>query len=208
MRGATAPQPSTRRRSRSVVAIAAVAVTATLCAGAGAAIRGDAGPLPWYGTDMAAPIAPVDISTQAAQQGVLAERRAKARPSDDLIWPLHGAVTGRFGEARGGHIHAGIDIPMATGTPIRAAGSGTVVMREMQGGYGRYTCIAHRRITTCYAHQSRFRTKRGAKVTRGDVIGYVGNTGNSGTTHLHFEVRRGTKAWGKPANPAKLLPRG
>ena len=104
-------------------------------------------------------------------------------------------------------MHAGIDIPMPAGAPIRAASAGTVVMRESSDGYGKYTCIAHRRITTCYAHQSRFRTTHGATVRRGQVIGYVGDTGNSGTTHLHFEVRRGTRPWGEPVDPARFLPR-
>jgi murein DD-endopeptidase MepM/ murein hydrolase activator NlpD len=129
-------------------------------------------------------------------------------PSDTLTWPLHGAITGRFGEQRGGHAHAGIDIPKPIGTPIRAAAPGRVVMAEEQSGYGNYTCVAHRRILTCYAHQKRFRVKKGQRVSRGQVIGYVGNTGNSGAVHLHFEVRRGTRPWGTPVNPVKYLPRG
>ena len=128
-----------------------------------------------------------------------------AEPSDKLRWPVRGGVTGRFGEQRGGHEHAGIDVPLPVGTPIRAASTGRVVMREDQSGYGNYTCIAHVRITTCYAHQSRFRTKQGARVERGEVIGYVGDTGTSSTPHLHFEVRRGTRPWGTPVDPAKYL---
>jgi murein DD-endopeptidase MepM/ murein hydrolase activator NlpD len=130
------------------------------------------------------------------------------QPSDALHWPLHGAITGRFGELRGGHAHEGIDIPMPEGTAIRAAGDGTVVMREVQQGYGKYTCVAHRTITTCYAHQSRFRTRLGAKVSRGELIGRVGSTGDTTATHLHFEVRRGTKPWGQPMNPTRFLPHG
>jgi murein DD-endopeptidase MepM/ murein hydrolase activator NlpD len=126
--------------------------------------------------------------------------------SDDLRWPLHGKITGRFGELRAGHVHEGIDIPMPEGTPIRAAGDGKVVLREVQQGYGNYTCIAHRTITTCYGHQSKFRTKLGAHVHRGEVIGEVGSTGDTSATHLHFEVRRGTKPWGKPMNPKRFLP--
>ena len=132
---------------------------------------------------------------------------AASEPSDDLSWPLRGGITGRFGEARGGHMHAGIDIPLPIGTPIKAAGAGRVVMREDESGYGNYTCIAHERITTCYAHQSRFRTKLGARVERGELIGYVGDTGSSSTPHLHFEVRRGTQPWGTPVDPLKYLPR-
>ena len=45
-----------------------------------------------------------------------------------------------------------------------------------------------------------------AEVRQGDVIGYVGNTGNSGWVHLHFEVRRGTEPWGRPLSPRKFLP--
>jgi murein DD-endopeptidase MepM/ murein hydrolase activator NlpD len=129
-------------------------------------------------------------------------------PSDDLRWPLHGEITGRFGELRAGHVHEGIDIPMPEGTPIRAAGDGKVVMREEQQGYGNYTCIAHRTITTCYGHQSKFRTRLGDRVRRGEVIGEVGSTGDTTATHLHFEVRRGTKPWGEPMNPKRFLPRG
>jgi murein DD-endopeptidase MepM/ murein hydrolase activator NlpD len=138
---------------------------------------------------------------------VEADRAARAlRPSDNLAWPLHGTVTGAFGELRAGHPHEGIDIPMPAGTPIRAAASGRVIMRELQQGYGMYTCIAHKTITTCYGHQSRFGTTLGARVRRGEVIGYVGNTGNTTAYHLHFEVRRGTKPWGTPVNPEKFLP--
>jgi murein DD-endopeptidase MepM/ murein hydrolase activator NlpD len=131
-----------------------------------------------------------------------------ARPSDELAWPLHGDITGRFGELRAGHLHEGIDIPMPEGTPIRAAGDGTVIMRELQDGYGKYTCVAHKTITTCYGHQSRFHTKLGAKVTQGEVIGEVGASGNAPVTHLHFEVRKGTEPWGKPMNPKRFLPPG
>jgi murein DD-endopeptidase MepM/ murein hydrolase activator NlpD len=126
---------------------------------------------------------------------------------DWLRWPLRGAVTGRFGEQRAGHRHEGIDIPKPVGTPIRAAGTGRVVMREWRDGYGNYTCIRHVKVLTCYAHQSRFRTKPGALVRQGEVIGYTGDTGTSEAPHLHFEVRLGRRPWGKPVNPIRFLPR-
>ena len=97
-------------------------------------------------------------------------------------------------------------MPAPSGTPIRAAAAGTVVMREWQDGYGNYTCVAHVRLSTCYAHQSRFRVASGATVRRGQVIGYVGNTGTSQTPHLHFEVRQGRRPWGAPLDPLKHLP--
>jgi murein DD-endopeptidase MepM/ murein hydrolase activator NlpD len=123
-----------------------------------------------------------------------------------LRWPLKGDVTGVFGEPRGGHRHEGIDIPTDVGSPIRAAGTGTVVMREWQDGYGNYTCIRHATVLTCYAHQERFHVKLGATVEQGEVIGYSGDTGTSEAPHLHFEVRRGQRPWTKPVNPIAYLP--
>jgi murein DD-endopeptidase MepM/ murein hydrolase activator NlpD len=154
----------------------------------------------------------IAVSKPAAQAESLAERRklrrvkAAARTSDELSWPLRGAITGQFGEGRGGHSHAGIDIPMPAGTPIKAASAGRVMSAAPEDGYGNYICIAHVELSTCYAHLESFRAKAGQRVRRGEVIGYVGNTGNSGTIHLHFEVRRGTAAWGEPADPLKYLP--
>lgn len=151
--------------------------------------------------------APVPSLVPASYPSVPREPAARPGPSNKLEWPVHGAVTGRFGELRAGHTHEGIDIPMPAGTPIRAAGSGKVVMREVQDGYGKYTCVAHRTITTCYGHQSRFHTEMGAEVGRGELIGYVGDSGNAaGFTHLHFEVRRGKQPWGTPVSPRRFLP--
>lgn len=109
--------------------------------------------------------------------------------SAGLIWPVEGTLTSPFGP-RWGRLHAGIDIAAPGGTPIRAAASGTVAMAGPNGGYGNYTCINHSGgLATCYAHQAAIATSSGASVTQGDVIGYVGNTGNSFGDHLHFEVR-------------------
>ncbi len=122
--------------------------------------------------------------------------------SGQFIWPVNGPITGSFGEARPGHMHAGIDIAAPGGTPIRAAGSGRVVLLGWTGGYGNYTCIGHSAsLSTCYAHQSGYATSRGATVSRGQVIGYVGNTGHSFGNHLHFEVRVN----GTPVSPLAYL---
>jgi len=70
------------------------------------------------------------------------------------------------------------------------------------GGYGNFTCVQHTAsMSTCYAHQSRIGTSIGASVSRGQIIGYVGNTGNSFGAHLHFEVRVN----GAPQNPMGWL---
>jgi murein DD-endopeptidase MepM/ murein hydrolase activator NlpD len=122
--------------------------------------------------------------------------------SGQLIWPVSGPITGSFGEQRPGHIHAGLDIAAPTGTPIRAADAGRVVLLGWTGGYGNYTCVQHTStMATCYAHQSRYGTSLGANVAQGQVIGYVGNTGHSFGAHLHFEVRIN----GTPVNPLGYL---
>jgi len=122
--------------------------------------------------------------------------------SGQLIWPVNGPITGVFGEQRPGHLHAGVDIAAPEGTPIRAADSGRVALMGWVGGYGNYTCVQHTAtMSTCYGHQSRFGTSNGASVSQGQVIGYVGNTGNSFGAHLHFEVRIN----GSPVDPMGYL---
>ena len=121
--------------------------------------------------------------------------------SGSFVWPVNGPVTSGFGP-RWGRLHAGMDIASPNGSPIRAADSGKVVLLGWTGGYGNYTCVQHGGGTsTCYAHQSRYGTSLGASVGKGQVIGYVGNTGNSFGAHLHFEVRIN----GSPVNPAGYL---
>jgi murein DD-endopeptidase MepM/ murein hydrolase activator NlpD len=121
--------------------------------------------------------------------------------SGSMIWPISGTFTSPFGQ-RWGRLHAGIDLAAPEGTPIRAADSGTVVLAGWTGGYGNYTCIAHGgSLSTCYAHQSRYGTSVGARVSKGQVIGYVGNTGHSFGAHLHFE----TRVNGTPVDPMGYL---
>ena len=121
--------------------------------------------------------------------------------SGSMIWPVNGAFTSPFG-MRWGRLHAGIDISAPEATPIRAADSGRVVLAAWTGGYGNYTCISHGgSLSTCYGHQSRFGTSAGASVSKGQVIGYVGNTGHSFGAHLHFEVRVN----GAPVDPMGYL---
>jgi murein DD-endopeptidase MepM/ murein hydrolase activator NlpD len=121
--------------------------------------------------------------------------------SGALIWPVNGPVVSPFG-MRWGRLHAGLDIAVGSGTPIRAADSGRVALMGWVGGYGNYTCIQHNAsLSTCYAHQSRFATSNGANVSQGQVIGYVGCTGHCFGDHLHFETRVG----GSPVDPLGYL---
>jgi murein DD-endopeptidase MepM/ murein hydrolase activator NlpD len=87
--------------------------------------------------------------------------------------------------------HRGVDYAAPTGTPIRAAGDGKVLFRGSEGGYGNTIILQHGgNITTLYGHLSRFSGARaGARVTQGDVIGYVGSSGLATGPHLHYEYR-------------------
>lgn len=90
--------------------------------------------------------------------------------------------------------HRGVDLAAPEGTPIRAAAGGTVIIARngYNGGFGNYVVIQHDNGTkTLYAHMSKLGTTAGAKVSQGEVIGYVGNTGNSRGDHLHIEVLGG-----------------
>lgn len=86
-------------------------------------------------------------------------------------------------------MHWGIDISAPTGTPIYATGDGIIKSVGRKGGYGK-TCIINHGYgyQTLYGHMKTFIAKRGQKVKRGEIIGYVGNTGLSRAPHIHYEV--------------------
>lgn len=90
-------------------------------------------------------------------------------------------------------LHAGTDLRAYCGTPIMAAGPGTVVHAQWRNGFGNQVLINHgtvggSNLMTSYNHLTRFAVSSGQAVNKGDVIGYSGNTGLSGACHLHFEV--------------------
>ena len=147
-----------------------------------------------------------DLAALEAEQARVASALSGApgpiKPgSGQLIWPVNGPVVSPFG-MRWGRLHAGLDIAVPAGTPIRAADSGTVVLMGWVGGYGNYTCIQHTAsLSTCYGHQSSFATSNGANVSQGQVIGAVGCTGHCFGDHLHFE----TRVNGSPVDPMGYL---
>ncbi|MBA3747630.1 MAG: peptidoglycan DD-metalloendopeptidase family protein [Solirubrobacterales bacterium] len=167
-------------------------------------VRFDRANLQEHVDDLEAASEKITRDLNAAQQQ-FADDLPIRQGNGSMIWPVNGPITGVFGEQRPGHIHAGIDIAASEGTPIHAADSGRVVLMQgtgASGGYGNYTCVQHTAtLSSCYAHQSRFATSQGASVSKGQVIGYVGNTGHSFGAHLHFEVRIN----GAPVSPMNYL---
>lgn len=131
-------------------------------------------------------------------------RRMLATPSG---WPTRGRITSPFGYRRNPingrmHHHTGIDIANSTGTPIYATANGKVSVASYRGGYGNLIIIEHGYgYSTYYAHLSRISVRPFQQVSRGQLIGYMGSTGQSTGPHLHYEVRvRGT-----PVNPRNYL---
>ena len=135
--------------------------------------------------------------TQAGGDGSAAtEYVAPQAPASTgaFTWPVPCSrrITGRYGESRTGHFHAGIDIDGYgnDGQPVLAAASGTVITATSSGAYGNYVVIDHGNgYSTLYAHMSSNAVSSGSYVNAGDVIGYLGATGNATGTHCHFEVR-------------------
>ncbi len=117
-------------------------------------------------------------------------------------WPTYGSITSTFGARRGGYRHKGIDIANNTGTSVHASASGVVIFAGWHGGYGRKIIIYHGfGYTTVYAHLSRIDVNVGDEVTKDDIIGVMGDTGNSTGPHLHFEIL----VDGIPKNPMDFL---
>jgi murein DD-endopeptidase MepM/ murein hydrolase activator NlpD len=135
--------------------------------------------------------AKIEAQIRSAQGGFGSIPAGPIRGGGRFIWPVNGPITSPFCEQRSWEsCHPGIDIGVPAGTPIRAAGSGTVILAGPTSGYGNYTCIDHGGgISTCYAHQSAMHVGVGQHVVQGQVIGLVGCTGLCFGDHLHFEVR-------------------
>lgn len=112
-----------------------------------------------------------------------------------------GWISSRFG-SRWGRLHAGVDIAVPTGTPVRAAADGVVKFSGRNGGYGLLVTIDHgEKVETRYGHNSRLIVQKGQKVKAGQIIAYSGNTGNSTGPHVHFEIR----LKGQPYDPLKYI---
>ncbi len=141
-------------------------------------------------------------------------REGKNVKKSILKTPLDGArISSNFGMRKHpisgfNKMHKGVDFAAPKGTPIYAGGNGVIEFIGRNGGYGNYIRIRHNNeYKTAYAHLASFKKgiSRGVRVNQGDIIGYVGSTGNSTGPHLHYEIL----FQNKQINPMKLkLPSG
>lgn len=155
------------------------------------------------------------VRAQRRAERLERERRAEARAaaraerrSPQWVLPVPGAGwSASFGEAGSmwsSGYHTGQDFTAPSGTPVMAAGPGTITSASWSDAYGNVLVITHPGgAQSWYAHMSGFKRTSGA-VEAGDVVGYVGCTGNCYGSHLHFEYRPGG---GEPADPLPWLRR-
>jgi murein DD-endopeptidase MepM/ murein hydrolase activator NlpD len=135
------------------------------------------------------------------------ERREALAAATPSMWPVAGWLSSTFGTrndpftgARG--FHAGLDISADHGEAVRATAGGLVLSARYNGNFGNMVVLDHGfGIGTRYGHLSKFAVFEGQRVRKGDIVGYVGSTGRSTSSHLHYEVLLS----GRPANPMRLL---
>ena len=177
-------------------------------------------------------IAAANEATWRAAEAWMASHNAVFTPSPNhstkypMVWPAaSGSITQPFGctsytfepappqgyscPSGTSHFHTGIDVANAAGTPIRAADDGVVAVTDdsMLGsheiGYGKHVILVHRNgVMTLYGHLQGWVVNVGDTVTQGQVIGFMGSTGNSTGPHVHFEVRINDT----PDDPSPFLP--
>ena len=134
------------------------------------------------------------------------EASGVGRESGGLLQPVPGRITSNYGLRMHpilgySRMHRGLDFRAAHGTPIVAAADGRVSRAGWAGGYGRQVRLSHANgLATSYSHMSRIAVSAGARVRRGQVIGYVGSTGLSTGPHLHYEMYRN----GQTINPRSV----
>ena len=150
---------------------------------------------------------PIEENNLMSLKEILIEKRAKQAYTPS-IWPARGDVTSRFGGRSspfggGSDYHPGIDIANEAGTPILAAADGIVVYSGWNnGGYGNLVQIDHGNgIETLYGHCSTIVVQVGQQIHKGDLIAYMGSTGLSTGSHVHYEVRVN----GTAVNPESFL---
>ena len=150
----------------------------------------------------------IDLRRESQEeiQGFLNDQRSMVGAEPDG-WPVKGWLTSSFGMRKSPFtgkrkMHEGYDIAARTGTPIVSTADGVVSKSETVPGYGKLVVIEHGYgYRTYYGHNSKLFVRAGQRVTRGQKIAAVGNTGRSTGAHVHYEIRRN----GVPVNPKKFL---
>ena len=153
---------------------------------------------------------------QASQQeasfkeiSVFLDKQRSILSATPSMWPVKGWITSGFGKRASPLTgepgrHMGVDIANETNTPVRVTADGIVTYSGWQAGYGRMVVVEHGYgYSTRYGHCSRIDVKVGDEVKRGQVLGYMGSTGRSTGSHVHYEVR----LHGMPVDPEKYLPK-
>lgn len=136
----------------------------------------------------------VDLEEKSRVLERFYEQNTLMLASTPSIWPVRGYFSSGFGIRKDPftserEMHYGIDISTPTGRPVAATADGIVLYASRRGTYGNIVVIDHKfGVMTRYAHLSSFGVRAGQQVKRGDVVGYVGNTGRSRAPHLHYEV--------------------
>ncbi len=147
-------------------------------------------------------------ATSSAEDHPISLQVAAASRSSTFSWPLTGKVTDGYGWRTHPitgkrQFHEGIDIAAPSGTAVKASASGTVTFAGWSNGYGRLIVISHGEgYETKYGHLSRYAVSKGSRVSTGDTLGYVGQSGEATGPHLHFEIR----VSGQAKNPRNYLP--
>jgi murein DD-endopeptidase MepM/ murein hydrolase activator NlpD len=153
---------------------------------------------------------------QAAQEeasfkeiSVFLDKQHSILSATPSIWPVKGWITSGFGRRASPLTgepgrHMGVDIANEVNTPIRVTADGIVTYAGWETGYGRMVAVEHGYgYSTRYGHCSRVDVKVGDEVKRGQIIAYIGSTGRSTGSHVHYEVR----IHGMPVDPEKYLPK-
>ena len=122
-------------------------------------------------------------------------------------WPVEGHITSPYGDREhpmtgAREFHGGVDIAAEPGRPVRATADGIVSFAGWSGPNGNLVVLEHGfGFSTFYAHNKKVAVKIGQKVKRGDIVGYIGSTGNSTGPHVHYEVWRN----GRSTNPEAFI---
>lgn len=147
----------------------------------------------------------LELRLETVRLGV--ERREALAAATPSIWPVTGWLSSAYGARRDPFtgtpdFHAGLDIAADKGEAVRATADGTVESAEYTGNYGNLVVVTHGfGMSTKYGHLARSSVRPGQHVRRGDIIGFVGSTGRSTSSHLHYEVWWNNRL----INPLRLL---